>query len=187
MEVRKPISGPRRAEPEIQPGTQVPVYLPYVASFCCSSLFVAMFLLSFRFLDKEMSYKAVVCSMFLQVYYSVSGQTKPLFPAFLIQPLGLLLLSKQSAKEPEGKWSVKCKFIHLKCGSWPCTIPLGKSLQRAHCQAWGLQKFAYHQLLPKLYSIQSNHFLWQLLAYVEQLCINMLEICVCVCVYQDEY
>jgi len=86
MEVRKPISGPRRAEPEIQPGTQVPVYLPYAASFCCSSLFVAVFLLSFRFLDKEMSYKAVVCCVLTGVLLSFWTNQASFFLLFSSNP-----------------------------------------------------------------------------------------------------
>ena len=124
--------------------------------------------------------------MFLQVHYSVSGQTKPLFPAFLIQPLGLLLLNKQSTKKPEGKWSVKAKFIHLKCGSWPYTIHLGKSLKRPIVRLGGCRNLHIINYYPNYTVFKVTIFLWQLLAYVEQLYINMLEVwvfvCVCVCV-----
>ena len=131
--------------------------------------------------------------MFLQVHYSVSGQTKPLFPAFLIQPLGLLLLNKQSTKKPEGKWSVKAKFIHLKCGSWPYTIHLGKSLKRPIVRLGGCRNLHIINYYPNYTVFKVTIFLWQLLAYVEQLYINMLEVwvfvcvCVCVCLYWDEY
>lgn len=52
-----------------------------------------------------MSDEAVVCSVLtgLLLSFWMNGASFPPFPAFLVQPPGVLLLSSRSTKEPERK------------------------------------------------------------------------------------
>lgn len=68
--------------------------------FLCSSPSRAVVLLSFMFLTKKMSYKVVVCFMFLLLSFWLIWAS---FPAFLIQAVNLLLLISHSSKGLEGK------------------------------------------------------------------------------------
>lgn len=79
--------------------------LPPIASFFGSSLFAALFLLSFMFLVKEMSYKAVVYSLLFRCITQFLDKLGLLssFSCFSCPASGLVTTQSPGTKEPEGK------------------------------------------------------------------------------------